>query len=518
VLADGSHVFVVPGDITHLAADAWLLPTDRTLHITEGWYGAVPHLRESVERLGEAGSEFRAERVKALVLPGWPEREPQPVLVPVPFVGIRDAEQIVEPLTAALRAACDPARTRADRRPRSQQRHLPLVAMPMFGSAGGGGDRLRGELLRRILEVANAVGREQGIDVVLVLRDAPDLARAHDIRRAEPQTWAVLGEALVRQAQDLADKASAGQLVPFIGAGVSVSAGLPTWSGLLARLLDDSGLPRAEHDGFSKLDALDQAHVLRRLLTERGASFNETVARHVQAPRYGLAPAQLAALPTREAVTLNYDTLYEKASRDMGQHLAVLPEEAVQPDGRWLLKLHGTVTRPDTIVLTREDYLGYGRGREALSALAKAMLLTRHLLFVGFGLADDHFHELMHDVREVLPTSVRGEGKLGTALLMEPDALRTRLWGADLDLVPMGGADVPEQGRRLEIFLDCLLAHADRGLHFFLDERYRHRLTAPEQRLRRRLLGLTAEATPDERGTPAWAEVEALLRSLGHRE
>jgi hypothetical protein len=224
------------------------------------------------------------------------------------------------------------------------------------------------------------------------------------------------------------------------------------------------------------------------------------------------------ASPIREAVTLNYDELYETAASDIGRRPAVLPEETVGPDGRWLLKLHCTVARPETIVLTREDYLGYGRGREALSALAKAMLLTRHLLFVGFGLADDHFHELMHDVREVLPPADRRGNTLGTAVMLSSSALRERMWGRDLKLVPVGGEDVSHQARRLEIFLDCLLAHADHGLSFFLDGRYCHRLIPPEQRLRERLLDLAAEAGADERDTPAWTEVEALLRSLGRRE
>lgn len=59
-----------------------------------------------------------------------------------------------------------------------------------------------------------------------------------------------------------------------------------------------------------------------------------------------------------------------------------------------------------------------------------------------------------------------------------------------------------------------MLAHSERGLPFFLDGRYRHRLTAPETALRRRLLDLE-QAAPEERATPAWREVEALLRSLG---
>ena len=139
--------------------------------------------------------------------------------------------------------------------------------------------------------------------------------------------------------------------------------------------------------------------------------------------------------------------------------------------------------------------------------------MTVNVLFVGFGLTDDHFHELVHDVREVLPPEAR-DGRLGTALVLSADALRSRLWGSDLDLVAMGGAGVPEQARRTEIFLDCMLAHADRGLSFVLDQRFAHRQTDAEAALRARLLALEAAAGADERATDAWSVVADALARL----
>jgi hypothetical protein len=257
--------------------------------------------------------------------------------------------------------------------------------------------------------------------------------------------------------------------------------------------------------------------LLRRMYDEqRPGDFNRMVARLTDGPRYGIASITLAALPTREAVTLNYDTLYERACRALNQPLTVLPDEPVLDAGRWLLKLHGTVTDPTTIVLTREDYLGYGRGRDALSALAKAMLMTRHLLFVGFGFADDHFHELMHDVRQVFPSRERGP-KLGTALMVSDDPLRQRLWQDDVELVALEpGANPEEQARKLEIFLDMLLAFAGRGSEYFLRASYEPLLTEDEQTLRGRLLDFIEKSTTAERQAPAWKALEGALESLGY--
>src|SRR3954462_1285437 len=43
----GGHVFVVHGDLTHLACDDWLIPTDRDLTLTDAW---LPVLAEDAVR------------------------------------------------------------------------------------------------------------------------------------------------------------------------------------------------------------------------------------------------------------------------------------------------------------------------------------------------------------------------------------------------------------------------------------------------------------------------------------
>ncbi|WP_143347924.1 SIR2 family NAD-dependent protein deacylase, partial [Enterococcus faecalis] len=127
----------------------------------------------------------------------------------------------------------------------------------------------------------------------------------------------------------------------------------------------------------------------------------------------------LTAIDSEQAITLNYDRLFETAAEDAGLPRAVIPGQHEGEHERWLLKLHGTVERPETIVLTRDDYLGYDSSRRALSSIVKATLATRHLLFVGFGLTDDHFHEIVHDVRRAFPAS--GNGPLATALTLFAD-------------------------------------------------------------------------------------------------
>jgi hypothetical protein len=229
---------------------------------------------------------------------------------------------------------------------------------------------------------------------------------------------------LLHKAKSLSEVAKAGHLVPFMGAGTSVSGGAPSWSGRIEALASDAHLGPEESAALlsSHMHARDQAAYLRGRFESVGqhdeaTTFNHAVSKHVSLPRYGLAPVLLAGLRTEQAITLNYDCLFELASADIEDERTVIPDSRVAGK-HWLLKLHGSVQDPSTIVLTRDDHLGYNASRDALSAVVRATLITHHLLFVGFGLRDDHFHGIIHDVRRAVPV-VSGEAKpLATALTL----------------------------------------------------------------------------------------------------
>lgn len=452
---DAPHVFVVQGDITHLACDAWMLPTSQYLGVRR-WYGAVPDLQARVGRTDTAA--FERGTVLAVELAGGQLDEPRPVLTAVPSRHFRDAVEL-EPATkeflqvAAAIAHRDLSST--SRRTRS----LPLVALPFFGTRGGGGGALKGQVLTVLLRTAAREAAELGVDVALVLQGEASYALAQHIRAEQPGAWRALPSALEASARDLSEDARSGRLVPFMGAGVSTTAGGPLWAELIERLSRKVGLDEAKVAAVLEpsRDTLDQAAILRAAFegSGRDGSFNELVAQEARLPRYGLAPALLSRLPANEAITLNYDTLFESAAADASLPRRVIPAdpegEESDHDERWLLKLHGSMTDPATIVLTREDYLGFNEDRAALTSLVKAMLMTRHLLFVGFGFADDHFHEILFDVRR----AVRSQGAAelqATVVKLRADPLDDLLSKGDLRplvIDPTGQRDMAAKARTL---------------------------------------------------------------------
>ena len=217
-------------------------------------------------------------------------------------------------------------------------------------------------------------------------------------------------------------------------------------------------------------------------------------------------------------MTTNYDPLVEMAAADVGRRVRVLPFEEAEPGAPWLLKLHGDAAHPDSVVLTREEYLQFGDTRAALAGVLHSLLLTRHVLFVGTSMLDDDLIRIAHQVRSALqlqgsPSARRN----GTVLALREDPARARLWERDVQTVAMGGPDTSpaEAARRLEVLLDLIGCLSTPPTGYLLDPAYRGLLSEEERELAAALLD-TARAVLEDSSSTAAQEVAALLRRLGH--
>lgn len=94
-----------------------------------------------------------------------------------------------------------------------------------------------------------------------------------------------------------------------MGAGISLSAGAPTWVDLIEHLAQEVGVEPEVRETLVVQDVLDQAAYVEQEFARRGGEreFAAAVIKAVDVQRYGPAPALLAALETEQAITLNYD-------------------------------------------------------------------------------------------------------------------------------------------------------------------------------------------------------------------
>ena len=273
---------------------------------------------------------------------------------------------------------------------------------------------------------------------------------------------------------------------------------------------------RIDWEQLERWSYADQARIIERGFGDK-AVMAHAISRMLRRRHYSLTHAFAAALPTRQVVTTNYDTLFEQASVAIGEPVCALPYDKVSARARWILKLHGCVDHPDDIVVTREDYMRYSEQRRALAGIVQSLLLTRHMLFIGFSLDDDNFHRIADDVRKVVVESVGNPGEpFGSSIVLHDRPFLKDLWRDEVDMVAVGedSHSIAEAARRLEIFLDYLLAHTV-DPRYLLNERFSHILTEPERQLRDELLAMLRRVDGSVWRTPAWSKIAHALVELG---
>jgi SIR2-like domain len=202
-----------------------------------------------------------------------------------------------------------------------------------------------------------------------------------------------------------------GDLVLFVGAGVSNAAGLPSWAGLVTKLAERAktrGAAAREMDEIEKLarggrliDALTAVAVavgeLELVSVVKQTLDDRQLVREV--PEIGKAIASLAPR-LRAVLTTNLDHLLERAFEGAWPALHRATGTAAQERGV-ILKLHGTLLDADTWVLTRNQYDRAMYNDSRLADAVASVFRARVLLFVGYGLADDDFDQLLARMRAV---------------------------------------------------------------------------------------------------------------------
>ena len=415
-----------------------------------------------------------------------------------------------------------------------QGRALPLVVINAVGVGGGGFDGDRGLVIDRMLEVCQTVVNGHALDIAITCLQASDYAALQHQRRAS-NPFGTLSDAQKKHGDRLAELASQGELALFLGAGVSVPAGLPSWWDLLAALGEECGVTEAK---MNQLDSpLDQAELIRRRLP--GGRLKKAVGRlleNVTVP--SLSHVQLAALGCREVVTTNYDSLYEQAANafaDRDGRVKVLPFEQKKPFQKWILKMHGDLEHPGEIILSRSDFVGYSAIYGPVGSIVQSLMLTKHLLVVGTSLTDDNFLRLAYEVSNYLRSGLgtREPEPFGTVLSLADDAVKKELWDGTFEVVGAATQPTPDyeglsvgvakarknetldrQARDLSIMLDYIAMKAASD-SYLLDERYRALLN-DEEKLAASAFRAALGKLPRSRASGSgWSRLAGVLRELG---
>lgn len=263
-----AHVFVIKGDTRHFACDAYLWASDKHLRPGGNWVNAGDNVEARLDSV--VRSDYQAEKRFTLPVDLLEEDscEPRLVLTAVPFDGVQEPADIIPRVREFFQVASADAKERR-RLGRKRISDVPLLAVPLFGVGGGGGGFVRGELFKVLHAESMLAAELYGVDVAIVLRDVRDYDLAQSIRREHGHAWPALSEGHLEAAQRLGSEALAQRLVPFMGSGISVTAGAPMWKELIEKLAQRAGLdPETAADLAKNHDVLDQAAYLRHVFEQ----------------------------------------------------------------------------------------------------------------------------------------------------------------------------------------------------------------------------------------------------------
>jgi hypothetical protein len=260
------------------------------------------------------------------------------------------------------------------------------------------------------------------------------------------------------------------RVIPFIGAGFSVSLGLPDWDALLAKVAAeiDATIPYDDLKKYCNSDPLQIAEYLylrsdKSIGPLRLRISNELMPRATAPVRSG-AHVELVNLGAAQIYTTNFDEMIERTFRDLAvpvEVVAVAKDVATATGARTqIVKYHGDLRFDATLVLTESSYYTRLDFESPMDLKFRSDLLGRSVLFMGYSFRDINIRviwfklmQMMKDIPEAdRPKSyiVRFDKNPVLEALYESVGIRT------IVLDPDGAASTPEQ--RTALFADFMLA------------------------------------------------------------
>ncbi|NIM11911.1 MAG: NACHT domain-containing protein [Candidatus Aminicenantes bacterium] len=213
--------------------------------------------------------------------------------------------------------------------------------------------------------------------------------------------------------KDLIEQIAKGRAVAFIGAGLSQGAGLPGWPQLLKQMMDWGEQNRIAMDDRKELEEYIESGELLMAAEELRERLGKSAFHQFMMevfleskPEPTAAHQLLPKIPFSAVLTTNYDKLLEAVYVDPSIPSFTHLDHAELSKALWsgefyLLKLHGTIDRIESVVLGTTDYREVMHNNRAYRQCLSTLFSSKTVLFIGFGLTDRDLNLLLDELRSI---------------------------------------------------------------------------------------------------------------------
>lgn len=237
---------------------------------------------------------------------------------------------------------------------------------------------------------------------------------------------------------ELIENFKSGRGAFFVGAGLSLGAGFPTWDGLIRELISLAKktpyISKEKIDEYEKLisDSSKFLFLAEELKLELGSHYSKYMEERFLNRSY--TPTKnhelLASIACDIIVTINYDDLIEQAfikkwGKSPNVFIYSQSKEAANSfwkDRFFILKAHGDAKRDiDSLILSQKDYRRTLYNQPGYRSILQSIFTGKSLLFMGVSLNDPEFNQLL----DFLHDSYHGGGPTHYLLVEDKRNMKT---------------------------------------------------------------------------------------------
>lgn len=186
-----------------------------------------------------------------------------------------------------------------------------------------------------------------------------------------------------------------------VSAGVNTRTGQPikTWASFLLATADetpDKAVATEVKDLVSQGDYLFACEILKEHLSDKWDSILKDEFEKIGSP--SRLQESILSLGARVTITTNFDLFIEshwerlnpKATHHLQVKNGVSPEcfSAFRDDKPYLIKLHGSINHPESMIFSLSDYAAKAHANWQYSSFMETLLCTHTVIFIGFSMRD----------------------------------------------------------------------------------------------------------------------------------